>query len=79
MASFLPPPGGRAALVKSFPPYIAAPFCMLVEGIIAEVHTGSRDVGRRKTFQESPRRPKTAANDPRASTRLLLRAFGGLL
>ena len=68
----LPAAAWRAALVKSFPPYIAAPFCMLVESIIAEVHTGSRGVGWKKTFQESLRKAQTAANDPRASTRLLL-------
>ena len=60
-----------AALVKSFPPAVAAPFCMLVRDMLLDQHAGYRGICWRKTFQESPRRPKTAANDPRASTRLL--------
>ncbi len=56
-----------AALVKSFPPAVAAPFCMLVDGDLLRQHAEFRGVDRRKTFQESPRKAHTAATGKRGS------------
>ena len=51
-----------AALVKSFPPAVAAPFCMLVGDVLLEQHAGYRGIGWRKTFQESPRKARSSAS-----------------
>ena len=51
-----------AALVKSIPPAVAAPFCMLVDGDLLRQHAEFRGVDRRKTFQESPRKARSSAS-----------------
>ena len=56
-----------AALVKSFPPAVAAPFCMLVDGDLLRQHAEFRGVDRRKTFQESPRKVSGRRQRPGAS------------
>ena len=52
-----------AALVKSFLPAVAAPFCMLVDGDLLRQHAEFRGVDRRKTFQESLRNARTTTLD----------------
>ena len=51
-----------AALVKSFPPAVAAPFCMLVRDMLLDQHAGYRGICWRKTFQESPRKARSSAS-----------------
>ena len=56
-----------AALVKSFPPAVAAPFCMLVGGDLLRQHEEFRGICWRKTFQESPRKVSGRRQRPGAS------------
>ena len=51
-----------AALVKSFPPAVAAPFCTLVGDVLLHQHAGYRGICWRKTFQESPRKARSSAS-----------------
>ena len=51
-----------AALVKSFPPAVAAPFCTLVRDIMLDQHAGYLGIDWRKTFQESPRKARSSAS-----------------
>ena len=70
-----------AALVKSFPPAVAAPFCMLVDDGILRQHAEFRGICWRKTFQESPRKVSGRRQRPGASpcfAEALLRALRGL-
>ena len=55
-------------LVKRFPPDVAAFFFMLVNDIVTETCVERRVIDWRKTFQESPLKAQTAANDPRAAS-----------
>ena len=49
-----------AALVKSFPPAVAAPFCMLVGDVLLHQHAGYRGIGCRKNFRRARARRAAA-------------------